>query len=88
MDKSIKNYLSKIGQKGGKKSRRKLSTEQSLNMIKVREARRAYKEFYDSCFWSFKKDLVIKSSDVRWVAEQLKKNGNRKAWLKAKKLCL
>ena len=87
MDPQIKKYLAKIGRKGGKASRRKLSTEKSLEMLRVREARRAFRSFYSSCFWSFKKDLEIKSSDIEWVAEQLKKHGNRKAWLKARKLC-
>ena len=30
--------------------------------------------------WSFDPDYRIGSSDVAWVAEQLRKNGGREAW--------
>jgi len=43
MDKAIREYLRKIGAKGGKKSRRILTTEQSLAMIKAREQKRKRK---------------------------------------------
>jgi general stress protein YciG len=36
----IKKYLSEIGRKGGKKSRRTLTRKQSLAMIKAREEKR------------------------------------------------
>jgi len=35
----IKKYLSKIGAKGGKKSRRTLSSEQAREMVRVRVAK-------------------------------------------------
>lgn len=40
IDKSIKKYLSDIGKIGGSKSRRILTTEQSLAMIEAREAKK------------------------------------------------
>jgi general stress protein YciG len=44
MQKEIKKYLSEIGRKGGKKSKRTLTRKQSLAMIKIREEGRARKE--------------------------------------------
>jgi general stress protein YciG len=44
MQKEIKKYLSEIGRKGGKKSKRTLTRKQSLAMIKAREEGRARKE--------------------------------------------
>ena len=41
--KEIKEYLAKIGAKGGKKSRRKLTTEQSKAMLEKRKAKRERK---------------------------------------------
>lgn len=35
--KAVKQFLSKIGKIGGKKSRRVLSREQALEMIRIRE---------------------------------------------------
>jgi general stress protein YciG len=43
MKNDIKKYLSEIGRKGGKKSKRTLTRKQSLAMIKAREEGRANK---------------------------------------------
>jgi hypothetical protein len=83
----IKAYLAKIGKIGGLRSRRKLSTQQSHQMLRIREARRAFKRFKTLCFWSYNSNLEIKASDIPWVIETLRKNGNREAWKIAEKLC-
>ncbi len=83
----LKRYLAEIGSRGGRKSRRELSPEAARDMVRVREARRAYRRFRASCFWSYRPDLVIGSADVPWVAEQLAKHGNREAWRVAARLC-
>jgi hypothetical protein len=44
MDKAVKEYLAKIGAKGGKKSKRVLTPEQAKAMVKARERRRKLKE--------------------------------------------
>ena len=40
MKKDIKKYLSEIGRKGGKASRRVLTPEQAREMVKAREKKR------------------------------------------------
>ncbi len=80
-------YLAQIGARGGRRSRRTLDPETARNMVRVREARRAFRRFRSMCFWSFRPDLLISSTDVPWVAEQLMKNGNREAWMVGAKLC-
>ncbi len=87
MDATLKEYLSKIGRRGGRISRRKLSVEDARTMVKIRDAGRAYRKFHARCFWSYKPDLKISSIDVAWVAEQLMKNGGREAWQCGAKLC-
>ncbi|MCI5066435.1 hypothetical protein MRY87_11985 [bacterium] len=87
MEESVKKYLAKIGRVGGVKSRRELTPEQARRMVAVREARRAYRKFRTSCFWSYDPELVITISDVPWVAEQLKQHGGREAWEIGMKLC-
>jgi hypothetical protein len=37
-------------------------------MVKVREARRAFHDFYASCFWSYDPNYRITLQDVPWVA--------------------
>jgi hypothetical protein len=83
----VKRYLAEIGARGGRKSRRALSPEQARNMVKVREARRAFRRFRTRCFWSYRPELEIGLDDVPWVAEQLMKHGDREAWLAGARLC-
>ena len=83
----VKRYLADIGSRGGRKSRRVLDPAMARSMVRVREARRAFRRFRTSCFWSYRPDLEIGAEDVAWVAEQLMKNGNREAWRIGAKLC-
>lgn len=83
----VKRYLARIGSRGGRKSRRTLDPETARAMVRVREARRAFRRFRATCFWSCRPDLVITAADVPWVAEQLMKHGGREAWRAGAKLC-
>jgi len=87
MEPTVKEYLAQIGRRGGLKSRRTLDPETARAMVRVREARRLYRRFHAECFWSFDPDYRIGSSDVGWVADQLRKHGGRAAWEAAGKLC-
>lgn len=80
MDEQVRDYLARIGRQGGKKSRRALDPKTARDMVKVREARRAYREFHAVCFWSHDPDYRITLVDVPWVAEQLMKHGGRQGW--------
>jgi general stress protein YciG len=40
MNKEIQKYLSEIGRKGGKKSKRVLTPEQARDMVRIREQKR------------------------------------------------
>lgn len=87
MDKDIRSYLAKIGRRGGLKSRRALSPDAARQMVRVREAKRAFARFRTSCFWSFDPTLDVTVSDLPWIADQLRKNGGREAWRIADRLC-
>ncbi len=56
-------------------------------MVKLREARRAFRRFHTQCFWSFDPDYVVTMDDVPWVARQLMEHGGREGWLIGAKLC-
>lgn len=83
----VRRYLAEIGARGGRKSRRSLSSEDARAMVRVREARRAFRRFRTECFWSYRPDLEIGSEDVPWVAQQLMKHGGREAWSVGARLC-
>lgn len=87
MDSALRNYLSRIGRKGGLKSRRSLDPEMARNMVRVREARRAFRRFHAQCFWACRVDYEIGVEDLPWVARQLKKLGGREAWNAGARLC-
>ena len=87
MSDAVRDYLAEIGKKGGQKSRRPLSADQAREMVRVREARRAYRRFHALCFWSSPPDLQISTEDVDWVREGLMRYGNREAWDFAQRLC-
>jgi hypothetical protein len=83
----VRKYLAKIGRAGGRKSRRKLDPDTARDMVRVREARRAFRRYRTMCFWSCRPDLQIGLPDVPWVAEQLMKHGDRAAWRIGARLC-
>ena len=87
MDPNIRLYLAQIGSRGGKKSRRTLSPQTARSMVLLREARRAFRKFGTSCFWSYDPKLSIAAADIAWIAQELRKNGDRKAWEAAERLC-
>ncbi len=83
----VRKYLAEIGRRGGRKSRRALDPTTARDMVRVREARRAFRRFRSTCFWSYRPDLHIGLADVPWVAEQLMRHGNRQAWRAGARLC-
>lgn len=87
MQTEVRSWLAEIGRRGGRKSRRALDPETARAMVRVREARRAYRRFHTECFWSFDPDYLVGAADIVWVADQLRKHGGREAWLFGSKLC-
>lgn len=87
MNKAVRNYLAEIGRRGGMKSRRALSSSTARDMVRLREARKAFQKFRTSCFWSYDSNRLLTVADIPWLAEQLKKNGGRSAWETALRLC-
>ena len=87
MDALVKQYLRAIGRRGGRNSRRQLTAQQARDMVKVREARRAFRKFHAQCFWSIDPQYVVTLADVPWVAKQLMTYGGRAGWETGAKLC-
>ena len=84
---AIKEYLAHIGRKGGTVSRRHLSGEAARNMVRVREARRAFHAYHAQCFWYLRDDMRITLDDVPEIVRGLKQHGGRKGFLLAARLC-
>lgn len=87
MSREVREYLSRIGRKGGRKSRRRLSPETARQMVRVREARRAYRRFHALCFWYRDPQHRVTLADIPWVVDGLQRHGNRETWEVAARLC-
>ena len=87
MDSAVRNYLSAIGRRGGRASRRTLSAQAARDMVKLREARRAFRRLHTLCFWSFDPNYRLTLADVPWVAQQLMTHGGRAGWELGARLC-
>lgn len=83
----VSAYLARIGRKGGEKSRRHLAPEDACNMVRVREARRAFRQFHAQCFWFMRPDMQITLADVPEIARGLRQHGGRRGFILAAKLC-
>jgi hypothetical protein len=56
-------------------------------MVRLREARRAFRSFHAQCFWSSPRDYRVTPQDIPWVARQLMKHGGRDGWRIGARLC-
>lgn len=87
MHSEVGKYLSEIGRRGGRASRRTLSRRSACDMVRVREARRAFRRFHARCFWSYDPDYVVTLPDVPWVARRLMEHGGHEGWELGARLC-
>lgn len=83
----IRRYLAEIGKRGGKKSRRTLSREDAQSMVRIREARRAFRKYHAQCFWFMREDLKIGSEDIPEIAKGLRLHGGQRGMELAERLC-
>jgi len=86
MNPEIRKYLSKIGRKGGEASRRVLTQAQAKNMVRIREANRAFHKFYSRCFWHLNPDIKITRENLPLIIKGLRLYGGHQGFLTADKL--
>ncbi len=87
MKPAVRAYLAEIGRRGGKRSRRTLPPETAREMVRLREARRAFARFRVRCFWSSPAEYTVTMADIPWVARQLMTYGGREGWQVGARLC-
>jgi len=56
------------------------------NKVRVELARQLFKEYYASCFWHWKPDLLITEATIPALVKELCAHGGRKGMLAAAKL--
>lgn len=87
MDSFVRAYLAAIGRRGGLKSRRRLTSEAAREMVRLREARRAFRRFHTQCFWSSDPAYKVTRDDIAWVARRLMTFGGHAGWELGARLC-
>ena len=50
-------------------------------------ARRAFREFYAQCFWSYRPDAEITEDDIPWVVRELRHNGGHRGYRVVAEIC-
>ena len=83
----VRRYLAEIGRRGGVRSRRKLTSEQAHDMVRLREAKKAFKLFHTECFWYLDPNMKITIRDLPEIVRGLRANGGQRGFLLANKLC-
>jgi hypothetical protein len=62
-------------------------SKESVNVVeKVELANRLFKEFYTSCFWHMRPDLVVTESMIPLIVKGLRTHGGRRGFLAAAQL--
>jgi hypothetical protein len=56
-------------------------------MVRVREARKIFREFHAQCFWFMRPDLRVTVDDIPELVRGLRQNGGRQGFMLAAKLC-
>lgn len=56
-------------------------------MVRLREARRAFRRFHTQCFWSTDPNYRVTIGDIPWVAERIMTYGGRQGWDVGARLC-
>ena len=55
-------------------------------MVRIREARRALREFHAQCFWYWRRDMAVTLDDLPEIIRGLRQNGGRRGLLVAARL--
>lgn len=50
-------------------------------------ARRAFRDFYSQCFWSYREDAAIGEADIPWVIRELRHYGGAKGYQAVAEIC-
>jgi hypothetical protein len=63
------------------------ATAQSQRERRLELARKAFKEFYAQCFWSYREDLEITEEKIPFVIRGLREEGGLAGYRVAAELC-
>ena len=83
----LKSRSAPIGRRGGAGSRRTPPPAEVRDAARLREARRAFRDYHAQCFWYLRPDMPVAPGDVPEIVRGLRRHGGRKGFLLAARLC-
>ena len=83
----LKACSARIGGQGGSRNHATLPSAEARDRVRVREARRAFLDYHAQCFWYLRPDMQVTLGDVPEIVRGLRRNGGRKGFLLAARLC-
>ena len=81
----LKTCVAPVGRQGGSRSQRTLRSAEARDRLDA--ARRAFHDYHAQCFWYLRPDLKVTLGDVPEIVRGLRRNGGRKGFLLAARLC-
>ena len=63
------------------------SSERAARRRRLELARKAFREFYGQCFWSYRRDTEITEEDIPWVVRELRLNGGHRGYRVVGEIC-
>jgi hypothetical protein len=63
------------------------ASDKAARQRRLELARKAFKDFYAQCFWSYREDAEITQEDIPWVLRELRLNGGHRGYLVAGEIC-
>jgi len=89
----IRAYLAEIGRRGGRKSRRRLSSERARDMVRVREVRRCFdlenliERYREQCLWFLRPDYFPRTTkELLDVLDWIERYGDRTGYERAEEI--
>ncbi len=81
----LKACLAPIGRQGDSRSQGTPPPAEARD--RVRMARRIFRDYHAQCFWYLRPDMQVTLGDVPEIVRGLRRNGGRKGFLLAARLC-
>jgi len=60
---------------------------QEVRQRRLEVARRAFRDFYAQCFWSYREDAEITEADIPWIIRELRHYGGARGYQVVAEIC-
>jgi hypothetical protein len=83
----LKACFAPIARQRDSRSHHTPPSAEARDRVRVREARWAFRDYHAQCFWYLRPDMQVTLRDVPEIVRGLRRNGGRRGFLLAARLC-